>query len=299
MFVEKRKELHNHFLVDFMVGGASASVSKTLGAPLERVKILLQNQNEIVKSGKLAQPYSGMINCCKSIVREEGFFSLWRGNYTNILRYFPTQAFNFAFKDELHSLFNYSKETDGHWKWAIGNVLSGSCAGLLSASITYSLDYTRTLLISDLKTKGVTNRQYTGILDVYKKTIAKEGVGGLYRGFWINAPALIIYRGLYFGLYDTLKTVSFIKNNVYANFSMAFIVTVVATVPAYPFDTLRRRVMIRPYYDTNAFSVLSEIVRTEGWRALFLGLQVNILRSFAGATTLVIYDKIKTYFEFG
>lgn len=31
--------------------------------------------------------------------RTQGFMSFWRGNVANIIRYFPTQAFNFAFKD--------------------------------------------------------------------------------------------------------------------------------------------------------------------------------------------------------
>ncbi len=32
------------FLIDFMMGGVSAAVSKTAAAPIERVKLLIQNQ---------------------------------------------------------------------------------------------------------------------------------------------------------------------------------------------------------------------------------------------------------------
>lgn len=34
-----------------------------------------------------------------------GFFSYWRGNLANVIRYFPTQALNFAFKDKYKQLF--------------------------------------------------------------------------------------------------------------------------------------------------------------------------------------------------
>lgn len=34
-----------------------------------------------------------------------GFFSYWRGNLANVIRYFPTQALNFAFKDKYKQIF--------------------------------------------------------------------------------------------------------------------------------------------------------------------------------------------------
>ncbi|MQL05547.1 hypothetical protein EI015_26095, partial [Escherichia coli] len=47
------------FLIDFMMGGVSAAVSKTAAAPIERVKLLIQNQDEMIKSGRLSEPYKG------------------------------------------------------------------------------------------------------------------------------------------------------------------------------------------------------------------------------------------------
>lgn len=80
------------FAVDFAMGGVSAAVSKTAAAPIERVKILIQNQDEMIKSGRLSEPYKGIGDCFKRTIRDEGFGSLWRGNGTNVLRYFPTQV---------------------------------------------------------------------------------------------------------------------------------------------------------------------------------------------------------------
>jgi len=95
------------FYEDFLLGGVSAGVSKTAAAPIERVKLLVQNQAEMLKTGRLATPYAGVIDCFKRTIADEGFVALWRGNWANVLRYFPTQALNLAFKEQFKTLFNF------------------------------------------------------------------------------------------------------------------------------------------------------------------------------------------------
>ncbi|KAL2510848.1 hypothetical protein Adt_16448 [Abeliophyllum distichum] len=68
------------FVIDFLMGGVSAAVSKTAAAPIERVKLLIQNQDEMIKAGRLSEPYKGIGDCFKRTIQEEGFSSLWRGN---------------------------------------------------------------------------------------------------------------------------------------------------------------------------------------------------------------------------
>jgi solute carrier family 25 (adenine nucleotide translocator) protein 4/5/6/31 len=86
---------------------------------------------------------------------------------------------------------------------------SGGAAGATSLAFVYSLDYARTRLANDAKStkKGGGERQFKGLADVYKKTIASDGIAGLYRGFTISCVGIIVYRGLYFGMYDSLKPV--------------------------------------------------------------------------------------------
>lgn len=118
------------------------------------------------------------------------------------------QAFNFAFKDYFKRLFNFKKDKDGYWKWFAGNLASGGAAGASSLLFVYSLDYARTRLANDAKAaKKGGERQFNGLIDVYKKTIKSDGVAGLYRGFNISCVGIIVYRGLYFGMYDSLKPV--------------------------------------------------------------------------------------------
>lgn len=87
-----------NFLVDFMIGGVSAAVSKTLVAPIERVKLLLQVQ-DANPNIPVDKRYNGISDCFSRVTKEQGFGSLWRGNLANVVRYFPTQALNFACKD--------------------------------------------------------------------------------------------------------------------------------------------------------------------------------------------------------
>lgn len=118
------------------------------------------------------------------------------------------QALNFAFKDYFKSLFNFKKDRDGYWKWFSGNLASGGLAGASSLLFVYSLDYARTRLANDAKAaKKGGERQFNGLFDVYKKTVATDGLPGLYRGFSISCVGIIVYRGLYFGMYDSLKPV--------------------------------------------------------------------------------------------
>jgi solute carrier family 25 (adenine nucleotide translocator) protein 4/5/6/31 len=290
------------FLTDFMMGGVSAAVSKTAAAPIERVKLLVQNQDEMIKQGRLAKPYAGIGDCFKRVIAEEGVASLWRGNTANVIRYFPTQALNFAFKDYFKSLFGF-KKSDGYWKWFAGNIASGGAAGASSLLFVYSLDYARTRLANDNKSasKGG-SRQFNGLIDVYKKTIASDGIAGLYRGFVPSVVGIIVYRGLYFGLYDSVKPVVLVgplQGNVLASFALGWVVTTSAGLASYPLDTIRRRMMMTSggtVHYKSMFDAASQIVAKEGVKSLFKGAGANILRGVAGAGVLALYVRYVSLF---
>jgi solute carrier family 25 (adenine nucleotide translocator) protein 4/5/6/31 len=147
----KKKNDFSTFAIEFLMGGVSAAVSKTIAAPIELIKLRLQNMDAMLKSGSLTTPYTGIANCASRVASEEGVKSLWKGNGTNVLRYFPTQALNFAFKDYFKRMFGRDKKRDGYWIWFLGNLASGGAAGSVSLFFVYSLDYARTRLSNDLK----------------------------------------------------------------------------------------------------------------------------------------------------
>jgi solute carrier family 25 (adenine nucleotide translocator) protein 4/5/6/31 len=289
-----------NFLIDFAMGGVSAAVSKTAAAPIERVKLLIQNQDEMLKTGRLQSPYKGIGDCFSRVIAEEGFGSLWRGNMANVLRYFPTQALNFAFKDQFKRMFGYTKDKDGYWKWFAGNLASGGAAGAASLAFVYSLDYARTRLANDNKSaKKGGERQFNGLFDVYKKTLASDGIVGLYRGFNISCVGIIVYRGLYFGMYDSLKPVLLtgnMKDSFIGSFFLGWGITIGAGLASYPLDTVRRRMMMtsgEAVKYRSSMHAFQEIVAKEGTKSLFKGAGANILRAVAGAGVLAGYDQLQ------
>merc|ERR1712060_193402 len=89
-----------------------------MGAPIERVKLLIQTQdaNPKIISGEVAR-YTGIVNCFTRVSSEQGFSAFWRGNTVNVIRYFPTQAFNFAFKDTIKAIFPKKNPKTEFWSF--------------------------------------------------------------------------------------------------------------------------------------------------------------------------------------
>lgn len=249
----------------------------------------------MLKRGHLKRPYMGVADCFSRVFREEGVLAFWRGNQANVIRYFPTQAFNFAFKGYFKSLFGCSKEKDGYLKWFAGNVASGSAAGATTSLFLYHLDYARTRLATDARDG---QRQFKGLLDVYSKTLSTDGIAGLYRGFGISIMGITLYRGMYFGIYDTMKPIVLVgpfEGNFFASFLLGWSITTVSGVCAYPFDTLRRRMMLtsgQPLKYSSTMHAVLEIVRLEGFTALYRGVTANMLLGMAGAGVLAGYDQL-------
>jgi len=283
------------FVENFMLAGVAAGVSKTAAAPIERIKLLVQNQDEMIKQGRLDKPYKGVIDCTTRVLKTEGVYPLWRGNLANVLRYFPTQALNFAFKDTIKAIFATPKTASPATKFAT-NIASGGAAGTMSLLFVYSLDYARTRLANDAKGKGG-ERQFNGLIDVYVKTLKSDGIQGLYRGFTISAVGIFIYRGMYFGMFDTLKPILVGDGgNVGLSFLLGWGVTVTAGLMSYPIDTIRRRMMMTSGGGAKYKGSLDcgrQILANEGFMSMMKGAGANVLRGVAGAGVLAGFDKFQ------
>merc|ERR1711936_333073 len=286
------------FFENFMLSGVAAGVSKTAAAPIGRVKLLVQNQDEMIKQGRLDKPYSGVVDCVQKTLRSEGVIPFWRGNLANVLRYFPTQALNFAFKDTIKGIFKTPKDAP-QWQKFGTNILSGGVAGSMSLTFVYSLDFARTRLANDAKGKGG-ERQFNGLIDVYVKTLKSDGIQGLYRGFTISAVGIFIYRGMYFGLFDTLKPllIGGKDSSVAASFILGWAVTVTAGLMSYPIDTIRRRMMTSGggVKYKGSIDCAMQIMKNEGFMSMMKGAGANILRGVAGAGVLAGFDKFQAMY---
>jgi len=197
---------------------------------------------------RLDKPYAGIYECLKRIITEEGIASLWRGNTASIIRYFPAQALDFAFRDTYKSMFAFEKERDGYWLWMAGNLASGAAAGATRLLFLYPLDYVRVRFANDIKDATSSERQYNGLVNVVEKTIASDGVAGLYRGFLPSVIGIILYRGLWLGIMDIIKPLVLtgaLEGNFLASFLFSWTVATTVSLASYPLDTIRSRMMMR------------------------------------------------------
>jgi solute carrier family 25 (adenine nucleotide translocator) protein 4/5/6/31 len=299
---EKKKEgdkgkTKTNVFEDFALGGVAAAISKTIAAPIERIKLILQNQSE---QAAITTPYKGIIDVCVRVPKEQGVGAFWRGNLANVVRYFPTQALNFAFKDYYKRWFERPREA-GFWPCLLGNVASGGAAGATSLLVVYPLDFGRTRLGLDVG-KGA-NREFTGLVDCIMKTAKQNGwgKGGVYNGFTVSCVGIIIYRGAYFGFYDTASQYPFMKTGGFlTKFAAGYSVTVVAGLLSYPLDTIRRRMMMTSGKHAgkykNSLHCAKRTLQEEGIKSWYKGAGSNILRGLAGSMVLVGFDYAKSYY---
>ncbi|KAM3714307.1 hypothetical protein ACB098_01G324300 [Castanea mollissima] len=251
-------------------------------APLEkrRVKLLIQCQDEMIKSGRLPKPYKGVVNCFARTISNEGFISLWRGyiptvisDVINLNNYFLTST-------------NFKKDKDGYWKWLLGGLGGGIFANLASHFVIYPLDYARTRLANDIKTSNkIEERQFKGLIDVYKKTIRADGIAGLCRGFAISCCKSLLSNGVHFGIHVILMLLRlrsqnyvelhllFLREDFLASSVMAVGVAVCQKMATYPLDTVSRRTMMTSgevKYQSSMHE-FAEIIRNEGVESLYKG----------------------------
>merc|ERR1711977_476527 len=295
----------SNFLVDFLAGGVSGAVAKTCTAPIERVKLIIQTQdaNPRIMSGEIPR-YTGIVNCFTRVGAEQGIAAFWRGNFVNILRYFPTQAFNFAFKDTIKAMFPKYSPKKQFWSFFAVNMASGGLAGAGSLTIVYPLDYARTRLASDV---GSGKRAFEGLGDCLKKTAkGPAGVMGLYNGFGVSVVGIIPFRGTYFGVNDTLVGMipPALKNDhgikgIAVKFGCAQTAALCAAYASYPFDTVRRRLQMQSekppeeWVYKGTMNCFTKVMAEEGFGALFKGAGANALRTVGSALVLVLYGEIK------
>jgi len=291
----------SNFLLDFALGGVSAAISKTAVAPIERVKLLLQTQDASsqIKGDK---KYKGIVDVFVRVPKEEGFGAFWRGNLANVIRYFPTQALNFAFKDTYKKIFCPYDAKKEFWKFFFGNLASGGAAGATSLMFVYPLDFARTRLAADVG-KGK-ERQFNGLGDCLGKIYKSDGLGGLYRGFGVSVIGIIVYRAFYFGGYDTAKKVFFkdaANASILLKFLVAQCVTGLSGLFSYPLDTIRRRLMMQSgradIMYTGTVDCFNKILKNEGPKAFFKGALSNIIRGAGGSLVLVLYDEFQRIFN--
>jgi solute carrier family 25 (adenine nucleotide translocator) protein 4/5/6/31 len=282
------------FVYDFILAGAAGAIGKTATAPFERVKLLLQNQQKIKVIDK---PYTGIIDCFRRLIKTEGFFSLWRGNVASVVRYFPNQAMNFSLKDTIKKRFNIYDPKINFWKFAVANCMAGGLAASISLIFCHPIDLIRTRLATDnMNISG--DRKFKGSLDCVIQLYNAEGLRGVYKGMVISIIGVFIFRATYFGAYDTLKGVIKKDTGFLVKWGAAQMITVLCSVIFYPFDTLRRRMMMQSgemeQVYKNTIDCATKIFQEEKFMGYYKGWGTNSIRTCGSSVVLVLYDEFQS-----
>ncbi|KAL4335756.1 hypothetical protein GQ457_07G038910 [Hibiscus cannabinus] len=292
---------------DLMAGAVMGGVVHTIVAPLERAKLLLQTQesNLAFVAGR-RRKFKGMFDCIFRTVREEGTLSLWRGNGSSVLRYYPSVALNFSLKDLYKNILRNGCFQDGHvFSGASVNFVAGAAAGCTTLILIYPLDIAHTRLAADIGRTDV--RQFRGIYHFLSTIRKTDGIRGIYRGLPASLHGMIVHRGLYFGGFDTMKEILSEKSEselaLWKRWAVAQAVTTSAGLLSYPLDTVRRRMMMqsgleKPVYHST-LDCWRTIYRTEGVASFYRGALSNVFRSTGSAAILVLYDEVKKFMTWG
>ncbi|XP_022715853.1 ADP,ATP carrier protein 1, mitochondrial-like [Durio zibethinus] len=268
---------------------AMLGVLKTTVAPFERVQLLMQNQNAMIKSGRLHQPYNGIFDCFARTIRNEGIFSLWRGNTANAMGHVFNKAIPFT-------IFQYiESREDIQWTY-IRMLVAGVLVATANLFLVYPFFYAGTRLANDVKTTcNLGKRQFNGIFDVYRRTLKSDGIAGLYRGYNI----LLAKIGMMAALSVAVKPwqrlwLLLLQDNNLARAMVEFGFNTSRKLIFYPMDTVSRRMMmtsgeaVKYKSSLNAFA---QIFKTEGVVSFYKGAGADILlnAAFKGSALLTIY----------
>lgn len=310
----------NSAKINAFAGACAGCTAKTIVAPIERVKLLMQLQGSI--NMNRTNKKRSALNVAFDVYRSQGVLAFWRGNTPNVIRQGGTSAVNFmlmdSYKRAIAPILSYtlsfpsnkSQTQRVRTRARLSSFLSGGLAGGTTTTVLYPIEFLRTRLAMDMGNSVETRKYPRGMRDVFFAVYKVDGLRGLYQGYGIAVAGVILYRGLHLGGYDAVKNEILYRKNMNIDeneklsmterFASAQIVSIVAGTMCYPIDSVRRRLMMQAGLPQNvvrkysgSLDCFKKVAKEEGMKGFYLGIGPNVIRSFGGALLLVGYDLFK------
>ncbi|GMP51207.1 hypothetical protein CsSME_00017533 [Camellia sinensis var. sinensis] len=153
----------------FAAGAIAGAAAKTVTAPLDRIKLLMQTHG--LRAGQeAAKKGIGFIEALTLIGKQEGIKGYWKGNLPQVIRIIPYSAVQLFAYETYKKLF---RGKDGQLS-VIGRLAAGACAGMTSTFVTYPLDVLRLRLAVE--------PGYKTMSEVALNMLREEGVASFYNG---------------------------------------------------------------------------------------------------------------------
>lgn len=298
--------------------GISGSVSRTVVAPFERLKIIMQTKGP-------GQYSNGWISGTKSMIREDVSMTraLFRGNGANLIRIIPAAVIQLAMVDQLREMRGIRKLMEAPQATLVSNgqsqaseqlvsgstrtraveaIIIGGIAGMVSAAATYPLDFIRGRL--SVQRKGF--EPYRGTFHGIGVAVQRDGFRSLYRGLGPTLAGGFPYVGLSFAIYETLRPILPKRNDgsgiatTGSSISCGILASATSQIASFPLDTCRRRMQVAKFdahgsaTATGFVGTWKEIGRQLGWKGYFRGLVPNLIKvAPASAVSFIAYEQVR------
>ncbi|KEF53324.1 uncharacterized protein A1O9_10772 [Exophiala aquamarina CBS 119918] len=248
--------------------------------------------------------YTGMLDCFKKIVKNEGASRLYRGIGAPIMMEAPKRATKFAANDSwgifYRRLFNVDKPTQPL------AILTGATAGATESFVVVPFELVK-IRLQDRASAG----KYSGIADCVVKTVKNEGPLALYNGLESTLWRHILWNAGYFGCIFQVKELlpkvdkkKEASKAMLIDFASGAIGGTVGTILNTPMDVVKSRIQNTtkiagqvPKYNW-AWPGLGTIMKEEGFSALYKGFLPKVLRlGPGGGVLLVVYTGVMDWFR--
>lgn len=259
------KENNNIVWNKLIYGSISGVISRTIIAPIDRIKILIQTNYVLKKSNE------NYYNTIKNVIKKDGIKGYWKGNTMNCIRVMPNSGIQFS------SYYYYKNKfyKNNNNLTIFERLFAGSLAGLTACTFTHPLD----LIRIRLQTQNNVNTITQSINNIYKE----NGIKNFYKGYLPAVCSLTPFIAINFSVFDNLKTYiknkdKFLLNKPYIILSLGCISGISAQTFCYPLDTIRRRSEV---YGKNYFSIchaIKTIYIKEGIKGFYKGVIANTLK---------------------
>jgi len=242
-------------------GAFAGAASRTATAPLETLRLSAM-------TGAIPADL-GPVQAARSVCATQGWRSLYKGNFTNVLRSAPQKALDFFAFDAFKNLLGGANGDPG----ILRTFAAAGLAGATSNVTLYPLEVVRSRLTVDSAGK------YKGVLDAFQKIAKSEGLGGLYRGVGPSVAAILPEAAIVYGLFDlskkTYTRLTGKEPGLLPSLSFGVWSAFMGQVVAYPLETVSRRMQVQGMKggaQLSFASCLNEIVKSEGISGLYRGL---------------------------
>ncbi|EEH56762.1 mitochondrial carrier family, partial [Micromonas pusilla CCMP1545] len=263
--------------LQLLAGGFAGACAKTLVAPLDRARTIIQDTGWCGQRGSRKT----VMGVCAKVFRGEGVAGLFRGNAVSVMKVLPCNALQFA-------IFNGLKEHTAGDKYSLTlaeRLASGGVAGAVSTAACYPLDALKSQMAVSGGLRG-------GVVAAAKQLYLEQGgIRAFYKGLGPTLVADVVGTALGFTLYDTL-TAAYRERCVGGRKATPFEKGVLGGVGAccsmtvtMPLEVVMTRMRVqgiggRPVLYGSALECLRSIARKEGISSLWLGTTAAYVKIF-------------------